>query len=134
MKFCLISDVHVDITAWDPARLAECSPDCNTIVVAGDISNDIWTTSRWIVELKKSFENVIWVAGNHDYYNVGFHRTRIFNPDIDKIYPYPKLYNEITAQSADWSQCYGIHFLHRSSIVKAGVRCLGATGWHASVC
>ena len=87
MKFALISDVHVDITAWDPDRLSKAAPNCNTIVVAGDISNDIWITCKWIANLKSSFANVIWVSGNHDFYNTGFHRTRIFNPDIEKQYP-----------------------------------------------
>lgn len=130
MKFCLISDVHVDITAWDPARLARSSRDCNTIVVAGDISNDVWTTSRWIVDLKKEFENVIWVAGNHDYYSIGFHKTRTSNPNMDKNYPYPTLHSQIKEHYAKWSYDNGIHFLNRSSVVVEGVRFLGATGWH----
>lgn len=130
MQFCLISDVHIDITVWNPARLADRSPDCNTIVVAGDISNDIWITSQWIKDLKNEFENVIWVAGNHDYYNLGFHKTRIFDSNIDKNYPYPKLYKEIKDHYCKWSQEHGIHFLNRSSVVINGIRFLGATGWH----
>jgi len=130
MKFTLISDVHVDITAWDPDRLSPASPDCNTIVVAGDISNDIWITCKWIKSLKDSWANVIWVAGNHDFYNVGFHRTRIFNPDVEKLYPYPKTVDEIHQHYAKWSASHGIHYLNHNSVVIDGVRFVGATGWH----
>lgn len=129
MKFCIISDVHVDITAWDPARLESKSSDCNTVVVAGDISNDIWITSKWMVDLKSYFENVIWVPGNHDYYNTGFHRTRIFDIQ-DKLYPYPKLQKEIKEHYSKYSKDHGIHCLNRDSVIVDGVRFVGATGWH----
>lgn len=130
MKFCLISDVHVDITAWDPSRFDQRSADCDTIVVAGDISNDIWQTSYWIRDLKKTWKNVIWLPGNHDYYNLGFHRTRIFNPEIDKKYPYPRLQNEMKAHYSKWSDEHGVYCLNRQSVVIDGVRFVGATGWH----
>lgn len=130
MKFCLLSDVHVDITAWDPARLANRSPDCNTIVIAGDISNDIWITSKWIKSLKEEWPNVIWVAGNHDFFNVGFHRTRIFNMEVESLYPYPKTVDEMHAHYAKYSAENGIHYLNQSSVVIDGVRFIGGTGWH----
>ena len=130
MKFCIISDVHVDITAWDPNRLKSASPDCNTIVVAGDISNDIWITSKWIAELKYHFVNVIWVPGNHDYYNTGFGKSRIVNPELDSKYPYPKLQTEIKEHYSKYSREHGIHCLTRESVVIDGVRFIGATGWH----
>lgn len=130
MKFALISDVHVDITAWDPARLHGASRECDTIVVAGDISNDIWITSKWIADLKRSFNNVIWVPGNHDFYNLGFHKTRIQDRAIDEQYPYPFLYNEVKAHYEKWSEDHGIHCLTRKSVVIDNVRFVGATGWH----
>jgi len=130
MKFILISDVHVDINRWDPDCLNDCSPDCNTIVVAGDISNDVWTTSKWIVDLKKSWENVIWVPGNHDYYNTKFDRRYEVDITLDNKYPFPKYQNEIRTHYKNWSNDHGIIFLDHRNVIIDGVNFLGATGWH----
>lgn len=130
MKFILISDVHVDITPWDISYFDNRSSDCNTIVVAGDVSNDIWTTSKWIADLKNDWENVIWVPGNHDYYNSHFHKTRIFNPSIEAEYPFPQFQHEIKNHYDKWSTNNGIVCLNRKSVTIDGVNFIGATGWH----
>jgi hypothetical protein len=58
MRFTLISDVHVDIHAWDWSLLQHCDPTI-PMLVAGDISNDVMETSYWISDLRSRFERVI---------------------------------------------------------------------------
>jgi hypothetical protein len=129
MQFCLISDVHIDHTKWNWACMSHI-PDSTPVVVAGDISNDVWQTSHWLVELKKRYSTVIWVAGNHDFYNVGLHKTILYNPEWAAQWPYPQDVADIYDHYARWSAAHHIHFLNRSSVVVDGVTFLGATGWH----
>jgi predicted phosphodiesterase len=130
MKLVLISDVHVDLMPWSWTEMDVVPPDVKVAVVAGDISNDIWQTSRWMLELKERFDTVIWVAGNHDFYNHGFHRTRLHDPDLSKKWPYPSDVPEIYDHYQRWSDAHGIIFLHRRSVSINGVTFIGATGWH----
>lgn len=130
MKFVLISDVHVDMNKWDWACLDTVGPDVNTLVVAGDVSNDVFQTSRWLVDAKHRFANVIWVAGNHDFYNIGFHQTRVHDPEWSKKWPYPQTVPEMIDHYRRWSDANGIIFLHRKSVVVDGVTFVGTTGWH----
>ena len=126
-----MSDLHIDINPWDWSLLEGLPSDVNTVVVAGDISNDVWETCHWLVELKRRFENVLWVAGNHDFYNLGFHRTRLVQSrEWATKWPTPKTVPEMIEHYARWSQENGIVFLHRSCAVIDGVTFIGATGWH----
>jgi len=130
MKFCLISDLHVDHNPLDYSCFDHLSKDCNTVVLAGDISNDVFESSREIVKLKSYFKEVIWVMGNHDAYNLGFHQTRVSDREFSAKWPYPQTVDEIYDHYARWSQEHDIHFLHQSSVVVEGVEFVGATGWH----
>jgi predicted phosphodiesterase len=125
MQFCLISDVHIDHTEWNWRCMSDI-PKSVPVVVAGDISNDVWEACYWLVELKKRYSTVIWVAGNHDAYNLGYHKTQI----LSKKWPHPRDVAEIYDHYARWSKANDIHFLNRSSIKINGVSFLGATGWH----
>lgn len=130
MKFVLISDIHVDINTWNWGFLDQFMPHTDTLVVAGDISNDVFITSKWIKNAKNMFKNIIWVAGNHDYYNLGLHKTRIYNPKYEQEWPYPHYVDQIAEHYAKWSLANEIYFLNRSSAVVNGVNFIGATGWH----
>lgn len=131
MKFVLLSDIHADVNLWNWSMLDGIASDVNVAVVAGDIDNDVWATSRWLLELKQRFNTVIWVAGNHDFYNLGFHQTRLRGSDEwEAKWPYPKTVAEIYNHYRRWSEEHGIIFLNRSSVVIDGVRFAGATGWH----
>jgi predicted phosphodiesterase len=129
MKFILISDIHADMNPWDWNLMSDLDTSL-PVAVAGDINNDVRGTSRWILDLRNIFPTVIWVAGNHDAYNSGFRRTRLSNPEFDKLWPYPTDVQEIYDHYQRWSDYHGIHFLNRSSVVIEGVEFVGATGWH----
>ena len=129
MKFHLISDIHADINPWDWQTLSHLDTSM-PMVVAGDINNDVMGTSRWLRELRKMFSTVIWVAGNHDFYNSGFQKTRLSDPVFDQAWPYPQTVAEIYDHYQRWSDHHGIHFLNRSSVIVDNVQFVGATGWH----
>lgn len=129
MKFTLISDVHVDMHVWDWRLLQHCDP-LIPMVVSGDISNDVFETSAWIRGLRERFETVIWVVGNHDVYNLGYHQTRLFDPEFSAKWPYPKHVSEIYDHYERWCAAHDVHLLNRSSLVVDHVQFVGATGWH----
>jgi predicted phosphodiesterase len=129
MRFTLISDVHVDSNAWDWSVLQHCDPTIPMVVV-GDISNDVMETSYWIADLRSRFKQVIWVMGNHDAYNLGFHKTRLYDREFSAKWPYPRTVAEIYDHYARWSSAHDIHFLNRSNVIVDGVQFVGATGWH----
>ena len=130
MKFTLISDLHVDMNPWDWNILDECDPTI-PMVVAGDISNDVWETSNWIVELRNRFPTVVFVAGNHDFYNLGFHKTRVIpTREWAKKWPTPSNVLEIYDHYTRWFKAHDVHFLHRNAVELNGVQFVGATGWH----
>ena len=130
MKFAVISDLHIDLHKWNWKLLDNIPSDILTIIVAGDISNDVWISTKWLYKLKQRFTNVIWVAGNHDFYNQGFHSTRVYNKEYEELYPYPKTVNEIIIYFTNWCNDHGISFLHRNSVDIDGIKFIGATGWH----
>lgn len=129
MKFTLISDVHVDIHRWDWSDLQHCDPTI-PMVVAGDISNDVFETSHWIKHLRSMFPCVVWVAGNHCFYNLGHRLTRLLDRERDAAWPQPRTVAEIYDHYTRWSKAHDVHFLHRSSVILDGVEFVGATGWH----
>lgn len=131
MRIMVISDVHIDSNPWSWDLVDSVADrEVSTVIVAGDVSNDVFETSRWLVELRQRFENVIWVAGNHDFYNLGFHQTRLHDPAWSARWPYPRTVEEMLDHYSRWSEHNGIHFLHRSSVSIDGVTFIGATGWH----
>lgn len=129
MRFTLMSDVHIDINTWNWDLLKNADATI-PMVVAGDISNDVMEASKWICDLRARFDRVIWLAGNHDHYNLGFHATRVYDPVFSHKWPYPKTVAEIYDHYQRWSNHHDIHFLHRNSVILDGVEFVGATGWH----
>jgi len=68
MKFDLASDLHVDFYSpmhWDELK----TPDVDTLIIAGDASNNIEEVANVMYEAKKHYKNVAYVDGNHDHYN-----------------------------------------------------------------
>ena len=60
MKFALYSDLHLEVKPWTPPEL-----DVDVVILAGDIG----IHTRGLAWAGKTFEQpVIYVAGNHEYY------------------------------------------------------------------
>ncbi len=133
MKLVIISDVHIDNHPWDLTTFDSIDDDVAAILIAGDISNNIRTTSNWLVSIRKQFSKVIWTPGNHDFYNSGFNQTRLYG-DFEKEWPYPGNVTEIYDHYARWSKAHDIEFLDGNSTqIDNGdekITIIGATGWH----
>jgi predicted phosphodiesterase len=129
MKICVISDIHADVHAWSWDELNDVTY-CDVLIVAGDISNNVWHVCHWLVEAKQRFARVIFVPGNHDFYNLGFHQTRLYDPTKDAEWPYPRTVPEMISHYSKWCANNGIDFLHRKSVEINGITFIGATGWH----
>ncbi len=129
MRFTLVSDLHVDHNPWNWRVMEDVDPSL-PLVVAGDIENDVRAGSRWIAECAKRFPKLIWVAGNHDHYNLGFHQTRLVDWVLEEKFPYPRTVSEIYRHYQRFSESIGVHFLHRGGVTLDGITFVGATGWH----
>lgn len=107
MQIQLASDLHLEVTPRHPPfeRLIKPAPDADLLVLAGDIHNGsaaIRLFSDWPVP-------VIYVAGNHEFYDGNL----------------PTVLQELESESKGTS----IHFLERQSYVTADLRILGCTLW-----
>lgn len=127
-KFILISDIHVDFAMLNWQILKDAALETDTLLVAGDISNDIHITMLWLTEAKSIFSNLLWVPGNHDFYNCGSHKTRLI--DLKSYTPDPFTVAEICDFYQDKCNKHGINFLNRKTVNINGISFVGTTGWH----
>lgn len=70
MKYDLGSDLHVDINAriGMVSFKEQKSEDSNTLVLAGDLANTPELTAKVLALAAVTYENVIFVDGNHEHY------------------------------------------------------------------
>jgi len=104
MKLWILSDLHIEQSAWD---LPKPHPDYDVLVAAGDI-HTATDGVRWLAERAQGHP-VIYVPGNHEWY----HRT----------------ISEEAQQAADVARALGVHFLMNEAVTIADVRFLGSTLW-----
>lgn len=102
MKIRLLSDLHLEISDFTPARA-----EADVMILAGDIH----LNTRGLDWAAEHFAGVplLYVAGNHEFY----HR------DLDDTLA------QLRARAAD----LGFHLLENDELVLQGVRFLGATLW-----
>jgi predicted phosphodiesterase len=88
MRFALYSDLHLEIKAWVPPVL-----DVDVVILAGDIGSH----THGLIWAAASFQQpVIFVAGNHEYYDAHLGMLA----ELQKL---------------TWEQA-GIYFLEKSSL------------------
>jgi len=68
MKIDLISDVHAEFSPW---KVTKTSDDVETLIMAGDIIliKDFKKHKSFFEQVSKLYKNVIYVIGNHCWYN-----------------------------------------------------------------
>ena len=102
MKLHILSDLHLEFSAFDPFKT-----DADVVVLAGDIAKGIggiqWARSAF------PEKEIIYVPGNHEFYGVERMNTL----------------EAMRNAAADT----GIHLLDNEELVIGGVRFLGATLW-----
>ncbi len=103
----LLSDLHQEFGSYKVQPLPEDSE--TVLVLAGDI--DIGVDScHFVMEQSENFAHVIYLLGNHEFYN----------NDLDT------LANDVADELADFPK---VSFLDNSSVVIEGVRFIGSTLW-----
>lgn len=83
MKFKLLSDLHLEFykdNLWEPEVYED---DLNTtLILAGDINVGA-NAQKWITKMTKRFKHVIYVLGNHEFYNLEYNDVIAFWRDVD---------------------------------------------------
>lgn len=76
MKLRIFSDLHINACPFKYTSLDE-----DVVVIAGDISDNLETSLRWIKTNIPSHVDVVFVPGNHEYY---------CSVDIDELHQFAK--------------------------------------------
>ena len=105
MKIHLISDIHIEM---DKNLRLTAPAEADVIIVAGDLANGT-DGITWIQENYSSEKTVIYIAGNHEFYDHEISVTK-----------------DITKAAAETDN---IHFLDNQSVVIDGIRFIGTTLW-----
>jgi Calcineurin-like phosphoesterase len=106
MRLQIFSDIHFDVMSGWEAELAD---DVDVVVVPGDICEGIERGLRWLRRQLGPDVPIVFVAGNHEFYNT--------------IRPQERLHGNRIADQL------GVTFLDDSEAVIGGVRFLGSTLW-----
>jgi predicted phosphodiesterase len=131
IKFDYVSDLHLD--SWINLRqnvriykeqyseyLERFFPEKrnDTLVIAGDISHYNNQTVPFLSDISKEYKNILFVAGNHDYY---------IDPSTNDYVSSKDRINKLKERVA---RINNVHFLDRTNIVIDGVSYSGCTGWY----
>jgi predicted phosphodiesterase len=110
MKLWVFSDLHLDVNRRHPLALPQPRPEHDAVVIAGDICQGIGNGVRFIVEAGLNARPVLYVAGNHEFYDRDRHA-------------------ELAAGRIEAAAAPNIHLLERDSIAIRGIEFLGCTLW-----
>jgi len=106
MRIHLLSDLHVEIQNYTPARV-----NADVVVLAGDIHSKA-RSAQWALEAFNWFDGpIIFVAGNHDFYGAELHSAQ-------------RKFDQAASDNNGRLYC-----LEQQSLILDGVRFLGATCW-----
>lgn len=105
MRLLVLSDLHLEHSQWAPDPDVAAAAD--VVILAGDIHAHTHGL-EWARE-QFSDKPVIYVAGNHEFYDAHLHAMSI--------------------QLRKAAQELGVHYLDNDELVLDGVRFLGATLW-----
>lgn len=108
-----ISDIHLEFGV-DTITLLEKMPAADILVLAGDIGNatkGLETIRDFLLTLKEKYSDVIFIAGNHEYYQCDYDRDKV----IENL-------REIATETKT-------HFLQRETKVIQGIEFIGTTMW-----
>lgn len=110
MDLQILSDLHLDHHAdYGKEFLSAFKPVAKTLIIAGDLCgpSNLLSVAR---ALSSQFENIIYVMGNHEYYN--------------------QIHTEVLDNAADVSaKIPNFHWLENNIVELDGQRFLGTTLW-----
>jgi predicted MPP superfamily phosphohydrolase len=120
----IVSDLHLEFHA-DKLKFNIITPSAKILALVGDIccwstNEDLVIAKRFFEEILPQFEHIIYIAGNHEYYNYGNKKLTITDIDARISLFCKKLSNKI-------------HFMNNNSIEllmgKQKYLILGSTLW-----
>lgn len=122
-----ISDLHLDFYKYPILKYLIEEKQSNILIISGDIGHNLKQNFEFIKELKKSYEHIILVLGNHDYYLTSlsgkyFDNDFNFKTSFEKVEKSRKLYNSIE----------GVNCLNGEIIYIEGVAFGGADSWYSN--
>lgn len=110
MEFDLISDIHIDA---NEEHELEIRPYSETLVVAGDVSDDFYEYIRFLENIAERYVNVITVPGNHEF--------RTWHENVIEGYAF--LTNHFFGSN--------VHVLTPHKIIEINkTKFVGSTGWY----
>ncbi|MFW9849791.1 MAG: metallophosphoesterase [Candidatus Thorarchaeota archaeon] len=121
MRIAAISDIHIRSDGKDEAliqainqKLEDISPD--VLIIAGDISHDIYLLEETLMKLKISDAACLYVAGNHD---VWFEEEK----GLGSLRKYSTLIGEACERA-------GFQHLPDHPLIKDDIAFVGSLGWY----
>jgi Icc-related predicted phosphoesterase len=112
MRIQLVSDVHVEFDEQEPFALPEVERDL--LVVAGDLGEGAEGAEFLRRELKRG--PVVYVLGNHEFYNHDYHGVRSF---------WSEIHDHFERQKSG----HRLYVLDNKAVTIDGVRFIGSTLW-----
>lgn len=123
IKFDYVSDLHID--HWDNTyRTFSLSGNkkhfpldwgklkkSDILVVAGDISDDLYTSIYYLKQLKNFYKDVIFVDGNHEHIN-----------NYPELFDQQKIAYELKNDPT-------VHYLPDQDFIRNGIAFVGFCGW-----
>lgn len=134
MNIHITSDIHLDF--WINPRtpiekqkrlitelVENTMPDipAKVVLIAGDIGHYNWQNELYFKELRKHYDHVLWVFGNHDLYMVSSNVTKAFNNDS-----WIRLDDMIKRSNS----IEGVHYLEGNIINIDGIKFGGHGMWY----
>ena len=120
--FDLVSDIHNEFydsdLDWRPIK----NPNVDVLVIAGDTANDVYETKRVIKGAQLHYTHVLYVCGNHDYYQT--QRTKL------KQNENPYTVSDIVDFYARHSKLEGWTYLPADDCIIGDTVFIGENGWY----
>ena len=118
MKFDLASDLHINHYA--PFQWSNVTPsEADTLIIAGDMTEDLEETADFLFEAKKHYKNVCYVDGNHDHYQI-----RKYLNDRKSVSENEQFLSD-TAAKDGWT------YLQSNDLIIDDTVIIGANGWYS---
>lgn len=89
MKLHIINDIHADVCPYN-MNIEFFSKEVDAIVLSGDYSNTIYHLKNVVAECQKYKIPMIYVPGNHEFYNYCMQTTKEYIEHLSKKYSYFK--------------------------------------------
>ncbi|MFC8686008.1 metallophosphoesterase [Brevibacillus porteri] len=134
MRFDLISDVHLDFWVKVENPLHKMMPQIRSfinsilpetphkvLVIAGDLGHYNWQNKLLIEELKQTYEHILIVAGDHDYYLVSANQEKQYRG---------KSHNRVVEMKEICKEFSNVHYLDGDTVEIDGTAYGGVGMWY----